>query len=68
MSLAGAVVDPFKELKDRLAALLAPSELDQCTSIWRGGGAKLGGRRPTELLEVMMAALPLGKPAGNSSR
>ena len=43
--------------------LLTPSILDQCTSIlW---GAELDGRRPTELLEVMMGALPPDKPAGH---
>ena len=43
--------------------LLTPSLLDQCTSIlW---GADLGGRRPTELMETMLAALPPGEPAGH---
>ena len=43
--------------------LLTPSILDQCTSIlW---GAELGGPRPTELLEVMMAALPPDEPASH---
>ena len=55
LTLADTAVHPFTELKDRLVELLTPSILDKCTSIlW---GAELGGRRPTELLEVMMAAL-----------
>ena len=34
-----------------------------CTdTLW---GAELGGRRPTELLEVMMAAMPPDKPASH---
>ena len=43
--------------------LLTPSILDACTSIlW---GAELGGRRLTELLEVMMGALPPDEPTGH---
>ena len=50
------------ELKNRLVELLTPSILDKCTGIlW---GAELGGRRPAELLEVMMEALPSYEPAG----
>ena len=60
LTLANTAVHPFTELKDRLVELLTPSILDQCTSIlW---GAELGGRRQTELLEVMMAALLPGGP------
>ena len=63
LTLADTPVHPFTELKDRLVELLTPSILDQCTSIlW---GAELGSRRPTELLEVMMAALPPDEPAGH---
>ena len=41
MCLGNTVVDPFKELKDRLVGLLTPSKLDQCTSIlW---GVELSG-------------------------
>ena len=62
-TLADTAVHPFTELKDRLVELLTPSILDKCTGIlW---GAELGGRRPTELLEVMMAALPPDEPAGH---
>ena len=54
------------ELKNRLVELLTPSILDKCTGIlW---GAELGGRRPTELLEVMMAALPSDEQATSSRR
>ena len=43
--------------------LLTPGILDKCTGIlW---GAELDGRRPMELLEVMMAALPPDEPASN---
>ena len=60
LTLADTAAHPFTALKDRLVELLTPSILDQCTSIlW---GAELGGRRPTELLEVMMAALLPGGP------
>ena len=53
------------ELKNRLVELLTPSILDKCTGIlW---GAELGGRRPTELLEVMMEALPSYEPGRSSS-
>ena len=63
LSLADTSVDPFTELKNRLLELLTLSILDQCTSIlW---GAELGSRRPTELLEVMMAALPPDELAGH---
>ena len=51
------------ELKNRLVELLTHSILDQCTNIlW---GAELGGWRPTELLEVMMAALLPDEPGGH---
>ena len=63
LTLPDTAAHPFTELKDRLVELLTPSVLDQCTNIlW---GAELGGRRPTELLEVMMAALPPDEPAGH---
>jgi hypothetical protein len=42
--------------------LLTPSVLDRCTSIlW---GAELGGRRPSELMDSMLATLPAAEPAG----
>ena len=63
LTLADTAVHPFSELKNRLVELLTPSILDKCTGIlW---GEELGGRRPTELLEVMMAALPSDEPAGH---
>ena len=57
LSLASTAVDPFRKLKDRLVELLTPSL--SCTS------APLGGRRPTEFMEVMIAALPTGELAGH---
>ena len=64
LTLADTAEPPFTEqLKDRLVELLTPSILEKCTGIlW---GTELGGRRPMELLEVMMAALPLEKPNGH---
>ena len=65
LTLADTAGQPFTELKNRLVELLTPSILDKCTGIlW---GAKLGGRRPTELLEVMMEALPSYEPGRSSS-
>ena len=62
-NLTDTATDPFRELKDRLVELITPSLLDQCTSIlW---GAEIGSLRPTELIEVMMVALPPGEPAGH---
>ena len=57
LSLASTAVDPFRKLKERLVELLTPSL--SCTS------APLGGRRPTEFMEVMIAALPTGELAGH---
>ena len=50
LSLADTAEFPFTELKNRLVEFLTPSILDRCNGILRG--AELGGRRPTELLEV----------------
>ena len=62
LCLADTAENPFKELKDRLVELLTPNELDQRTSIlW---GVELGGRRPTELMEVMLASLPPDEQPG----
>ena len=63
LSLADTAEFPFTDLKSRLVELLTPSILDACTGILRG--VELGGRRPTELLEVLMAALPPDEPAGH---
>ena len=63
LTLADTADHPFTELRDRLVERLTLSILDKCTGIlW---GAKLGSRRPTELLEVMMAALPPDEPPGH---
>ena len=53
---------PLQGPKDRLVELLTPREMDQCTSIlW---GVELGSRRPTKLMEVILACLPPGELAG----
>ena len=62
LNAASAAADPYKELKDRLVELLTPSKLDQINSIiW---GAELGGRRPSEMMDGMLASLPPGEQAG----
>jgi len=62
LNAADTAADPYSELKSRLIELLTPSELDQVNSIiW---GAELGGRRPSEMMDGMLAALPQGEPAG----
>ena len=62
LSLTDTMANPFKELKDRLVEILTPRELSQCTSIlW---GAERCGRRPKELMEVMLASLPQGELPG----
>ena len=43
LCLGNTVVDPFKELKDRLVGLLTPSKLDQCTSILWGWSSAAEG-------------------------
>ena len=50
------VADPFRELKDRLVEFLTPSVLDHGAPA-SCGGAELCDRRPTELMEVMTAAV-----------
>ena len=62
LNAADAAADPYEELKLRLVELLTPSKLDQVNSlIW---GPELGGRRPSELMDGMLAALPPGEAAG----
>lgn len=62
INAADAAADPYDELKRRLVELLTPSKLDQVNSlIW---GPELGGRRPSELMDGMLAALPPGETAG----
>ena len=62
INAAAATVDPYGELKARLIELLTPSKLDLINSIlW---GAELGGRRPSEMMDSMLAALPPGEAAG----
>jgi hypothetical protein len=62
LSLATTSAQPYLDLKNRLVELLTPSTLERCESIlW---GAELGGRRPSELMDTMLAALPVTEPAG----
>ena len=62
INAAGAAIDPYEELKERLVELLTPSKLDQVNSIiW---APELGGRRPSEMMDSMLAALPPGETAG----
>ena len=58
LNLAETAADPCEELNARLVELLTPSLLERCNSILRG--AELGGRRPSELMDGMMSALPPG--------
>lgn len=62
LNAADTAADPFGELRKRLVDLCTPSKLDQINSIiW---GAELGGRRPSELMDAMLAALPPGEADG----
>jgi hypothetical protein len=62
LSLATTSAQPYLDLKSRLVELLTPSTLERCESIlW---GAELGGRRPSEMMDTMLAALPATEPAG----
>lgn len=59
---AAGLADPYKALRDRLVELLTPNVLDQVNSIiW---GPELGGRRPSEMMDKMLASLPPGEPDG----
>jgi len=62
LNQARVAADPFLELKKRLIEMLTPSVLECCESILMG--PELGGRRPSELMDTMLAALPVGEPAG----
>jgi len=56
---AGQLRDPYRALKDKLVSLFAPNKLDQVNSVIYG--PELGNRRPSQLLETMMAQLPEGE-------
>ena len=54
--------DPYRLLKDRLIELHTPSVMELMNSIiWQ---PELGGRRPSELMEAMLALLPVGEQPG----
>ena len=52
------IADPYRALKIRLLDLFTPKPLDQCQKIINGGD--LGNRRPSQLMEDMLALLPPG--------
>ena len=52
------IADPYRALKIRLLDLFTPKLLDQCQKIINGGD--LGNRRPSQLMEDMLALLPPG--------
>ena len=62
LSLASTAANPYLELRSRMVELLTPSILERCESILCG--AELGGRRPSEMMDTMLAALPAMEPAG----
>lgn len=62
LRLAGRVADPYQVLKERLVELYSPAVIDLMYQlIW---GAELGGRRPSQMMESMLALLPEGEPDG----
>lgn len=54
--------DPYEELKARLMALYTPRALQQINKVIYG--PELGGRRPSQMMEAMLALLPTGEQAG----
>ena len=50
---------PYVDLKARLLRLLTPKPTDMCLKLIHGG--ELGNRRPTQLMETMLALLPPGE-------
>ena len=53
---------PYVNLKARLLRLLTPKSADMCLKLINGG--ELGDRRPTQLMETMLALLPPPGPDG----
>ena len=53
---------PFEQLKAKLVELLTPSELELVQKIING--PELGGQRPSDMMDAMLAALPPGEAAG----
>lgn len=62
LHVARNIQDPYNALKARLLELYTPSDLDLVTKLLRGG--ELGGRRPSDLMEEMLASLPVGEQPG----
>ena len=56
------IADPYRALKVRLVELFTPKPLDLAQKIIFGG--ELGDRRPSQLMETMLALLPPGEPDG----
>ena len=56
------IADPYRALKIWLLDLFTPKLLDQCQKIIHGG--ELGDRRPSQLMEAMLALLPPREPDG----
>ena len=62
MMVAPAVANPYGLLKSRLVELLTPSVMERLNIIiWQ---PELGGRRPSELMEALLALLPPGEQPG----
>jgi len=59
---APAAADPYADLKKRLVEIFTPSVLDLAHRIMYA--PELGGKRPSELMEMMLAALPPGELPG----
>jgi len=59
---APTAADPYQALKARLLDIYTPSPLDLVHRIMFA--PELGGRRPSELMDSLLAALPPGEPAG----
>ena len=56
------IANPYRALKAKLLDLFTPKLLDLCQKIIHSG--KLGNRRPSHLMEAMLALLPPGEPDG----
>ena len=56
------IANPYRALKARLLDLFTPKPLDLCQKIIHSG--ELSKRRPSHLMEAMLALLPPGEPDG----
>ena len=62
MQTARATADPYGLLRGRLVELFTPNIMERLNSIiWQ---PELGGRRPSELMEAMLALLPQNEQPG----